>query len=126
MMPAATAAPDPDELPHGLRSSAKGLRVCPPTALQPDMLLLSRMLAHSLRLVLPMITMPAARNRAASGESRWLTLPHSARLPAVVGSGPATSILSLIRIGLPASDPRGLRASTPCACARQVGSIART
>src|SRR6476646_1685916 len=34
--PAATAAPLPLELPHGLRSSAHGLRVCPPTALHPE------------------------------------------------------------------------------------------
>ena len=33
---AATAAAVPDEEPHGLRSSAYGLRVCPPRALQPE------------------------------------------------------------------------------------------
>ena len=46
------------------------------------------MFAHSLRLVLPTITAPAARSRATSGASRLVTLFASARLPAVVGSGP--------------------------------------
>src|SRR5689334_23897823 len=53
--PAATAAPDPLEEPQVLRSSAHGLRVCPPTALQPEIELFERMFAHSLRLVLPTI-----------------------------------------------------------------------
>src|SRR5690349_23672792 len=35
-IPAATTAPLPLELPHVLRSSAQGLRVCPPTALHPE------------------------------------------------------------------------------------------
>src|SRR3954470_20627098 len=65
--PAATAAPLPLELPHGLRSSAQGLRVCPPTALQPEIEWVDRIFAHSLRLVLPRITAPAARSRATSG-----------------------------------------------------------
>src|SRR4051812_21994416 len=34
--PAATAAPDPLDDPHALRSSAHGLWTCPPTALQPE------------------------------------------------------------------------------------------
>src|SRR5438067_12814250 len=97
--PAATAAPLPLELPHGLRSSAHGLRTCPPTALQPDIDRLDRMFAHSLRFVLPMITAPAARSRATKGASRLVTLFANARLPAVVGSGPALSILSLISTG---------------------------
>src|SRR3954469_7559384 len=90
--PAATAAPLPLELPHGSRSSAHGLRVCPPTALQPEIERLERIFAHSLRLVLPRITAPAERSRATRGASRLVTLSASARLPAVVGSGPATSI----------------------------------
>src|SRR5579863_4427291 len=32
---AATAAPEPELEPHGLRSRAYGLRVCPPRPLQP-------------------------------------------------------------------------------------------
>src|SRR5438105_14571327 len=42
-MPAATAEPLPLDDPHGLRSSAQGLCVCPPTALQPEIELLERM-----------------------------------------------------------------------------------
>ena len=106
--PAATAAPLPLELPHGLRSSAQGLWVWPPTALQPEIEWFERMFAHSLRLVLPRMTAPAARSRATKGASRFVTLLASARLPAVVGSGPAISILSLIRTGSPPSDPREL------------------
>ena len=87
-MPAATAAPLPLDDPHGLRSSAHGLCVWPPTALQPEIEWFERMFAHSLRLVLPTMTAPAARSRATSGASRLVTLFASARLPAVVGSGP--------------------------------------
>src|SRR4051812_39170028 len=98
-IPAATAAPLPLDDPHGLRSSAQGFRVCPPTALHPEIELLERMFAHSLRLVLPRMIAPAARSRATSGASRLVTLLASARLPAGVGSGPALSILSLISPG---------------------------
>ena len=49
--PAAMAAPLPDDEPQALRSFACGLRVCPPTALQPLVERVERMLAHSLRLV---------------------------------------------------------------------------
>src|SRR5205085_5427815 len=73
-MPAATAAPLPEEEPHGLRFSACGLRVWPPTALQPEIELLDLILAHSLKLVLPRITAPAALSRATRGASRWVTL----------------------------------------------------
>ena len=59
---AATAAPEPDDEPHGLRSSAYGLRVWPPRLLQPLTEWLERKFAHSLRLVLPRITAPAARS----------------------------------------------------------------
>src|SRR6478672_4828899 len=44
--PAATAAPLPLDDPHGLRSSAQGLRTCPPTALQPEIDRVERMFAH--------------------------------------------------------------------------------
>src|SRR6478735_5185230 len=91
--PAATAAPEPLELPHGLRSSAQGLRACPPTALQPEIDRVERMFAHSERLVLPTITAPASRSRATSGASRLVTLWRRARLPAVVGRAPMLSIL---------------------------------
>ena len=79
------------------------------------------------KLVLPRMTAPAARSRATSGASRLVTLLASARLPAVVGSGPAVSILSLISIGWPASGPPPLPdASTRRACSIAVGSSAMT
>src|SRR5437764_15097433 len=73
-MPAATAAPLPLDEPHGLRLSANGLRVWPPTALQPEIELLERMFAHSDKLVLPTITAPASRSRATRGASRLVTV----------------------------------------------------
>ena len=124
--PAATAAPLPLDEPHALRSSAQGLRVWPPTALQPEIDRVDRMFAHSLRFVLPTITAPAARNRATSGASRLVTLFASARLPAVVGSGPAASMLSLISTGCLASWPPNMPASIRRAWSIAVGSIAIT
>ncbi len=96
--PAATAAALPEDEPHGLRSSACGLRVWPPTPLQPEIEAFERMFAHSDKFVLPRITASAARSLATSGASRWVTLSSSAMLPAVVGSGPSASMLSLSRI----------------------------
>src|SRR4029079_14202580 len=104
--------PEPLEDPQASRSRAQGLRTGPPTALQPEIELFDRMLAHSLRFFLPTMTAPAARRRATRGASRLVTLLSSARLPAVVGSGPALSILSLINTGCPVSGPRRLLAST--------------
>src|SRR3954471_17705215 len=63
---AAMAAPVPELEPHGLRSSAYGFRHWPPWALQPLDAWLERMLAHSLRLVLPWMTAPASRSRRAT------------------------------------------------------------
>ena len=63
------AAPEPELDPHGLRSSAYGLRHCPPRPLQPLDEWVERKFAHSLRLALPRITAPAARRRAATPES---------------------------------------------------------
>jgi hypothetical protein len=77
-------APLPEDEPQVLRSSACGLRVCPPTALQPDTEAEDRMLAHSDRLVLPRITAPASRSRATSGASRPGALLARASDPAVV------------------------------------------
>src|SRR5687768_16710124 len=48
---------------------------------------------------------PAERSLATKGESRWVMLERSARLPAVVGNGPAISTLSLISTGWPAIGP---------------------
>ncbi len=124
--PAATAAPDPLDDPHELRLSAHGLRAWPPTALHPEIERVERMFAHSLRLVLPTMTAPAARRRATSGASRFVTLFASARLPAVVGKGPAASILSLISTGCPASGPRSPLESIRRAWSMAVGSTAIT
>src|SRR3954467_9608061 len=81
---AAVADPEPELDPDGVRSSAYGLRVCPPRPLQPLDECVERKFAHSLRFVLPMITAPAARNRAATKESRAAMLSASASEPAVV------------------------------------------
>ena len=60
---AATAAPEPELEPDGLRSSAYGFLVWPPRPLQPLVECVERKFAHSLRLVLPRITAPASRSR---------------------------------------------------------------
>ena len=67
-----------------------------------------RKFAHSLRLVLPMITAPAARSRSATHESRAAMLSLSASEPAVVCILSAVSMLSLISTGMPCSGPRSL------------------
>jgi hypothetical protein len=67
---AATAAADPEFEPEVLQSSAYGLRACPRLPLQPLVDVVERILAHSLRFVLPKITQPAARSRATTAVSR--------------------------------------------------------
>src|SRR5271163_3297535 len=94
---AETAAPVPELDPQGLRSSAYGLRVSPPRPLHPLVEWLERMLAHSLRLVLPRITAPDSRSFCATNESRVGFEPSKANEPAVVCIPSAVSILSLIR-----------------------------
>src|ERR1700688_88413 len=64
-----TAAPEPELEPQGLRSRAYGFLVRPPRPLQPLVEWLERMCAHSLRLVLPRMTAPAARSFLATNES---------------------------------------------------------
>src|SRR4051794_26491911 len=59
---AAIAAPEPDDDPHGFRSSMYGLCVCPPRPDQPLEDFVERKFAHSLRLVFPRMTAPAARS----------------------------------------------------------------
>src|SRR6478672_10008025 len=66
---AAAAAPDPELEPQGFRSRAYGFRVCPPRPLQPLIECGDRQFAHSLRLVLPRITAPAARSRRTTNAS---------------------------------------------------------
>src|SRR5579871_1920170 len=102
-----TPAPVPELDPQGLRSSAYGFRVSPPRPLHPLTEWLERMLAHSLRLVLPRMTAPAARSLCATNESFWGFDPTSASDPAVVIIRSAVSMLSLIRMGMPWSGPRG-------------------
>src|SRR3954462_9964360 len=81
---AAIAAPVPELEPHGLRSTAYGLRHCPPRPLQPETECVERKFAHSDRLVLPMITAPAALSRATIAASRGAVTPAIASEPAVV------------------------------------------
>ena len=64
------AAPVPELDPHGLRSSTYGFFTWPPRPLQPLVDFVERKLAHSLRLVLPRITAPAARSRSTTNASR--------------------------------------------------------
>src|SRR4029079_6897835 len=93
---AATAAPDPELEPHGLRSSAYGFFVWPPRALQPLVECVDRKFAHSLRLVLPRMTAPAARNCETTNASLGGRAPSSASEPAVVIMRSAVAMLSLI------------------------------
>src|SRR4029453_9689305 len=96
---AAMAAPVPELDPLGLRSSAYGLRVCPPRLLQPEVERRARKFAHSLKLVLPRITQPASRNRVTRNASRCGRLFATASEPAEL-TMPTTSMLSFNRIGM--------------------------
>src|SRR3546814_3389652 len=107
---AAIALPVPALEPQGLRSSAYGLRVWPPRALQPEVERDERMFAHSLRLVLPRITAPASRRRCTRKASSSGRCSASASDPAELTIGVA-SMLSLSSIGMPCSGPRTLPAS---------------
>src|SRR5690349_6200131 len=92
--PAETADAEPELDPHGERSRACGLSVCPPTALQPLTELGDRILAHSLRLALPMTTPPARSILSTKVALRVGTIPANASEPAVVAVPSATAILS--------------------------------
>src|SRR5438309_11284070 len=96
---AATATPEPELDPDGLRSRAYGLRHCPPRPLQPLEDWLDRKFAHSLRLVLPMITAPASRNRRTTAASRGAVAPTRVSEPAVVCMRSAVAMLSLMTTG---------------------------
>ena len=76
----------PPRCPSSSRSccgrARTGLRVRPPRALQPLTERVERMLAHSLRLVLPRITAPASRRRLTTCASRGARTPSSASEPA--------------------------------------------
>jgi hypothetical protein len=103
---AATAPPEPELEPQGLRSSTYGFFACPPRALHPLLERGERMLAHSLRLAFPSRTAPASRSLRATVASRGGTDPERASEPAVVVVLSAVSTLSLRRIGIPCSGPR--------------------
>src|SRR6185369_3999497 len=92
---AATAAPEPELEPQGLRSRTYGFLVCPPRPLQPLDEFVERKLAHSLRFVLPSITAPASRSFCETEASRSGFAPTSASEPAVVIIRSCVSILSL-------------------------------
>ena len=122
--PAATAAPLQEEDPHGLRSSACGLRVWPPTPLHPEMEALERMFAHSDRFVLPRMTASSARRRATRGASRWVTLLSIAMLPAVVGSGPLLDVV-FQQNGVAVEQTARLTSAVDGACLVKRGGIER-
>ena len=103
---AATADPEPELEPHGLRSSAYGFFVCPPRPLQPLVECVDRKFAHSLRFVFPRMTAPASRSRETRNASWGARTPSSASDPAVVVMRSAVAMLSLIRMGIPCSGPR--------------------
>src|SRR5437763_3339230 len=91
---AATLTPEPELEPPGVRSRTYGLRVWRPRPLQPLDERRERKLAHSLRLVLPRMTPPAARSFAATVASRGGRDPTRASEPAVVSMRSAVSTLS--------------------------------
>ncbi len=68
---AAPAAPEPELEPQGFLSRTWGFLTWPPSADQPDMESSERKLAHWLRLVLPRIIAPDARNPATKGLSTF-------------------------------------------------------
>src|SRR5436309_3801907 len=94
---AATATAEPELEPEGMRSRQYGLFVSPPRPLHPLVEWLERMLAHSLRFVLPKSTTPARRKRWSRNASFGGLEPTRASEPAVVAIRSAESMLSLIR-----------------------------
>src|SRR5262249_16791457 len=101
-----TEAADPELEPHGFRSIAYGLLHWPPRPLQPLDEWNERKFAHSLKVVLPRITAPAARSLAATVESFTAGCPVRANEPAVVCIESPVSMLSFNRTGMPWSGPR--------------------
>src|SRR3984893_9376556 len=102
--PAATATPEPELDPEGLRSSAYGFAAWPPRVLQPLVECVDRKLAHSDRFALPMITAPASRSRLTRKASPD-SASSSAGEPDVAGIA-RTALLSLTGTGPPSSGPR--------------------
>src|SRR5713226_2477284 len=100
---AATATPEPELEPPGLRSRTYGLRVWRPRPLQPLDERVERKLAHSLILLLANSTAPASLSLRATGASLTTGAPCSANEPAVVCMRSAVSMLSLMTMGMPCS-----------------------
>src|SRR5256885_2008339 len=104
---AATATPEPELDPDGVRSRAYGLRHCPPRPLQPLDDRVERKFAHSERFALPSSTAPAARSRSTRKASRGGVTPESASDPAVLCIRSRVATLSFTSTGMPWSGPRG-------------------
>src|SRR5207244_11340860 len=102
---AEAAAPDPELDPQGLRSIAYGLLHWPPRPDQPLDEKKERKFAHSLRVVLPRMTAPAARRRAATVESWSAGVPTSANEPAAVCIWSGVSTLSVSKTVIPCKGP---------------------
>src|SRR5260370_8242584 len=103
---AEAAAPDPEVEPHGLRSIAYGLLHWPPRPDHPLVEKNDRKFAHSLRVVLPRITAPAARRLAAAGASCAAGAPTRPSDPAAVCILSPVPILSLSKMRTPFNAPR--------------------
>src|SRR5438445_12692439 len=118
---AATATPEPELDPDGVRSRAYGLRHCPPRPLQPLDDRVERKFAHSERFALPSSTAPAARSRSTRKASRGGVTPESASDPAVLCIRSRVATLSFTSTGMPWSRPRrplAVRSAWgACACA---------
>src|SRR5690606_35550862 len=89
-----TATAEPLLDPDGDRSSAYGLRVCPPRPLQPFDAWNPRKFAHSVRFVFPRITAPASRSFATTVASCAGVDAINASDPAMVYMPSAVSMLS--------------------------------
>src|SRR5580693_4269893 len=103
--PADSPAADPELDPDGLRSSAYGFAVWPPSVDQPLVDRVDRKFAHSDRFALARMTAPAARSREMMNASGGRAV-SSAGEPAVAAR-PDTWTLSLTRTGIPSRGPRG-------------------
>ena len=126
--PAESPAAEPELEPDGLRSSAYGFAVWPPSVDQPLVDRVDRKFAHSDRFALARMIAPAARSRETMKASGGRAA-SSAGEPAVAGA-PATWTLSLTRTGIPSSAPRGwpawMAASLAAAWSRASGLAAIT
>src|SRR5258708_36953669 len=99
--PAAAAAPAPELEPEVLRVVFHGLRVMPCMLDSPE-----DSIPKSGIVVLPRITQPASRTRAAGGASAAAGTSSVAAVPSGDGT-PAVATFSLIVMGTPSSALRG-------------------